>query len=161
MWHHDAVAAVRRRGRLQEPVDRLLPTLLGNAGQGAPLELFVHDVRLPAGGLGGAWHLQTDKVGVEGDARVGSQRDEVVVAYDSRAHAQLGDITRPRPVAAQLLYARCRSSAAAEQALSALRRGQVQDAPKCARVRAIVVAAAAGAVLLRPVPWSDAALRQP
>ena len=79
MWHHDAIAAVRRRGRLQEPVDRLLPTLLGNAGQGAPLELFVHDVRLPAGGLGGAWHLQTDKVGVEGDARVGSQRDEVVV----------------------------------------------------------------------------------
>ena len=42
-------------------------------------KLFVHDVRLPAGGLGGAWHLQTDKVGVEGDARVGSQRDEVVV----------------------------------------------------------------------------------
>ena len=36
MWHHDAVAAVRRRGRLQEPVDRLLPTLLGNAGQGNP-----------------------------------------------------------------------------------------------------------------------------
>ena len=84
MWHHDAVAAVRRRGRLQEPVDRLLPTLLGNAGQGAPLELFVHDVRLPAGGLGGAWHLQTDKVGVEGDARVGSQRDEVVVPLASR-----------------------------------------------------------------------------
>lgn len=95
-------------------------------------------------------------------------REQVTwVAYDSREngvfqrHAQLGDITRPRPVAAQLLYARCRSSATAEQALSPHRRGQVQDAPKCARVRVIVVAAAAGAVLLRPVPWSDAALRQP
>ena len=95
-------------------------------------------------------------------------REQVTwVAYDLRMHsgfqrhAQLGDITRPRPVAAQLLYARCRSSAAAEQALSTHRRGQVQDAPKCARVRVIVVAAAAGAVLLRPVPWSDAALRQP
>ena len=95
-------------------------------------------------------------------------REQVTwVAYDSREngvfqrHAQLGDITRPRPVAAQLLYARCRSSATAEQALSPHRRGQVQDAPKCARVRVIVVAAAASAVLLRPVPWSDAALRQP
>ena len=36
-------------------------------------------VRLPAGGLAGAGHLQTDEVAVVGDARVGSQRDEVVV----------------------------------------------------------------------------------
>ena len=28
MWHHDAVAALRRRGRLQEPVESLLLTLL-------------------------------------------------------------------------------------------------------------------------------------
>ena len=114
MWHHDAVAAVRRRGRLQEPVDRLLPTLLGNAGQGAPLELFVHDVRLPAGGLGGAWHLQTDKVGVEGDARVGSQRDEVVVPLALLELRTWAARTKPAATPLQVLPARERVSDAGQ-----------------------------------------------
>ena len=79
MGHHDAVAAVRRRGRLQEPVESLLLILLRAPAEPGMPELIVHVVRLPAGGLAGAGHLQTDEVAVVGDARVGSQRDEVVV----------------------------------------------------------------------------------
>ena len=79
MGHHDAVAAVRRRGRLQEPVESLLLILLRAPAEPGMPELIVHVVRLPAGGLAGAGHLQTDEVVVVGDARVGSQRDEVVV----------------------------------------------------------------------------------
>ena len=79
MGHHDAVAAVRRRGRLQEPVESLLLILLRAPAEPGMPELIVHLVRLPAGGLAGAGHLQTDEVAVAGDARVGSQRDQVVV----------------------------------------------------------------------------------
>ena len=74
MGHHDAVAAVRRRGRLQEPVESLLLILLRAPAEPGMPELIVHVVRLPAGGLAGAGHLQTDEVAVVGDARVGSQR---------------------------------------------------------------------------------------
>ena len=65
MGHHDAVAAVRRRGRLQEPVESLLLILLRAPAEPGMPELIVHVVRLPAGGLAGAGHLQTDEVAVE------------------------------------------------------------------------------------------------
>ena len=65
MGHHDAVAAVRRRGRLQEPVESLLLILLRAPAEPGMPELIVHVVRLPAGaGLAGAGHLQTNEVAV-------------------------------------------------------------------------------------------------
>mgnify|MGYP000474617527 CR=1 FL=1 len=69
MGHHDAVAAVRRRGRLQEPVESLLLILLRAPAEPGMPELIVHVVRLPAGALAGAGHLQTDEVAVAGVTR--------------------------------------------------------------------------------------------
>ena len=42
MGHHDAVAAVRRRGRLQEPVESLLLILLRAPAEPGMPELIVH-----------------------------------------------------------------------------------------------------------------------
>ena len=114
MGHHDAVAAVRRRGRLQEPVESLLLILVRAPAEPGMPELIVHVVRLPAGGLAGAGHLQTDEVAVVGDARVGSQRDEVVVPLALLELRTWAARTKPAATPLQVLPARERVSDAGQ-----------------------------------------------
>ena len=70
--------------------------------------------QLAASDVGGAWHLQTDKVGVEGDARVGSQRDEVVVPLALLELRTWAARTKPAATPLQVLPARERVSDAGQ-----------------------------------------------